>query len=123
MPIILDQAPAPPAAEQAAPTTASPVITAPYWKAKPNADDLARVYPRRASREGVEGFGTFQCSVMASGYLTDCSVIGEGPEGYGFGEAVLKLTPLFKMSPLAKDGKPVVGGTVKVPIRFLLPHF
>ena len=39
----------------------------------------------------------------------------------GFGDAAMKMSKLFKMRPQTKDGQPVDGGTVRIPIRFTLP--
>ena len=39
----------------------------------------------------------------------------------GFGDAAMKLSKLFKMRPQTKDGQPVDGGTVRIPIAFRLP--
>lgn len=125
MPILLVQA-APPAAVAPAPAEdanpAPSVVVPPDWVHKPNADDLLRVYPSLALRERVQGVAIFRCEVSEKGTLFDCAVVDEAPKGRGFGEAALKLAPQFKMRPLTKAGQPVAGGTVRIPIRFILPH-
>ena len=47
----------------------------------------------------ISGRTTIKCTVTASGSLTDCSVTAETPPDYGFGDAALKLTRLFKVRP------------------------
>lgn len=61
------------------------------------------------------------CTVAADGGLVDCKVTEESPIAVGFGEALLKMAPFFKMRPLTRNGQPVDGGTVRIPVRFLLP--
>ncbi|HEY2047974.1 MAG TPA: energy transducer TonB [Caulobacteraceae bacterium] len=92
----------------------------PDWLRKPTGDDLARVYPRDALRHRINGFAVISCGVTEKGELTDCKVLQETLPIDGFGEAALKLMPLFAMSPVTPDGKPVGGATVTVPIRFRL---
>lgn len=97
-------------------------ITAPEWIRRPTGNDMARVYPQRAARSAVNGLATTFCGVTKAGTLTDCKVIEEAPGGAGFGEAALKLMPLFLMRPETRDGAPVEGGTVRIPIRFVVFH-
>jgi len=97
-------------------------IQQPDWVTKPLAADFANVYPLAASNNELEGTATAACLVTKEGQLARCSVLSEDPVGQGFGEAVLKMTGLFKMKPLTVDGKPVAGGTVRIPIRFVLPQ-
>ena len=97
-------------------------ITAPDWLRRPSGEDLARVYPDNAMRTETEGSATTSCSVTTEGILVDCVIVEEAPGGRGFGAAAIKLMALFKMRPMTRDGVPVSGGTVRIPIRFLLPR-
>jgi TonB family protein len=115
MPMILDP---PPPAVVAAP--AAPDVR-PDWTRKPTGDDFARYYPERAQRMNVEGRGVIKCNVTITGDLTNCIVEQEAPASMGFGEAALKLGKLFRARPATKDGVPVEGATVTIPIVFRLP--
>jgi TonB family protein len=83
---------------------------------------VARYYPEKAARDEVEGRATLSCDVSAEGTLAGCKVISEDPVGYGFGDAAMGLSPLFRMGPQTREGQPVAGGTVRIPIRFVLPR-
>jgi protein TonB len=109
--------PAPPPPEPPRPS----VITQPDWMRRPNPEDLARYYPERAQRMGVSGSATISCTVTAQGTLSDCSVVSEDPADGGFGEATLRISKYFKMRPMTRDGAPVSGGTVRIPLRWVMP--
>ncbi len=112
--------PKPPAAPPPEPPRPS-VISNPDWLRKPSGDDIARYYPERASRMGVEGRAVLSCSVTAKGTLENCSVVSEDPSDQDFGSAAMRMSRLFKMKPKQADGAPVEGGTVRIPLRFVLP--
>jgi TonB family protein len=91
------------------------------WLAKPNGDDVALNYPKGALAKRLNGNATITCLVNAGGLLIDCSVVSEEPAGEGFGAAAVSMAAKFKMRPLTRDGAPVEGGTVRIPLRFQLP--
>ena len=109
--------PAPPPPEPPRPS----VITPPDWVRRPNAEDLERYYPERAQRMNIEGRASISCTVDARGTLQGCSVANEQPSDAGFGEAAMRMSKLFKMRPMTKDGSPVDGGRITIPISFRLP--
>jgi len=100
----------------------TPAIVKPDWAIKPKGADLVDVYPTEAVKAGIGGAATISCAVSVQGRLTDCKVLDETPAQAGFGEAALKLSERFQMKPLSRDGHPVSGGTVRIPIRFALPR-
>lgn len=90
----------------------------PDWIRKPNGRDLANVFPKKALEKGVAGRATIKCQVTVEGFLDACKVLTEAPAGMDFGAAGLQLAPQFRMSPKIRDGKPVPGGEVTIPINW-----
>jgi TonB family protein len=88
------------------------------WLKRPTPENLLAVWPREAMRKGVDGRTVISCKVSEQGALFACEVISEKPEGMGFGQAAIALTPQLLMKPAIKDGKPVVTG-VRLPINFV----
>jgi protein TonB len=58
---------------------------------------------------GKTGRVTLNCTVTSKGTLADCSA-QENPAGYGFGDASIRISKLFKMKPQQADGQSVEGG-------------
>lgn len=118
-------APAPSAAMAIGPAYDEPrmsfVIANPDWARRPSGEDIAQAYPDRARRTETNGGATISCTVTATGALAGCAVIAETPANYGFGEAALRLSRIYRMKPRTLDGAPVEGGMVRVPMEFKLP--
>lgn len=104
------------------PPPAPPVVTNPDWLRRPTGAEVARYYPERAARRGVEGRAVIHCRVTAAGQLTGCQVTAEDPDDEAFGAAALKMSRHFKLRPMTRDGEPVSGGQITIPIRFQLPE-
>lgn len=100
------------------PGAAPDVLTNPDWVQRPGGDTMARVYPDRAQRTGVSGRAVIDCTVAASGHLEACKVIDESPAEFGFGAAAIKASGSFRMRPLTRNGVPVSGARVRLPIVF-----
>lgn len=92
--------------------------TPPDWIKKPTMEDIMSVWPTEALRTGRGGRAVIGCKVSAEGTLYDCAVVEERPSGAGFGPAALVLSQQLHMRPAMKDGKPVRGAVVRIPITF-----
>ena len=119
--------PAPPAAVvafDAPPPTTPPdreVFTPPDWSRKPTGSEVSSYYPETAGLFGKPGKATINCSVSATGELSDCVLLDESPLELGFGQAALEMAPHFHMKPALIDGKPVGGYRVTIPLSFTQP--
>nr|QQZ50455.1 energy transducer TonB [Phenylobacterium glaciei] len=98
-----------------------PRMSPPDWVARPDAEALADHYPGLARTLAIEGRATLSCTVDLKGRLQTCVSVAASPAGLGFDKAALAMSKLFAMQPKRVDGKPVAGGTVRIPIRFALP--
>lgn len=99
---------------------ASPVAAAtpafPGYDQIPTAEDMAKFYPEKALDIGKEGGAVLECTVKKDRSLVNCTVASETPEGFGFGDAALKLSTLFRMKSKAKPGS-----RLTIPIQFQTP--
>ena len=78
-------------------------------------DKTIRYYPKAAQKAGLSGRSVLDCSVDAQGWLRDCKVASEQPADLGFGQAALRMAPLFRMNAPASDAR------AQIPITFKLP--
>jgi protein TonB len=59
--------------------------------------------------------------VADGGVLTNCVILSETPEGYGFGDATLKVTKMLKMAPVDSEGRSTAGQTFTSSVVWRLP--
>ena len=98
------------------------VTTQPEWRQRPTWRDIDRVFPHGPRARGLSGAALMTCKVNRLGQLAECAIVQEVPPGNGFGEAALKLADKFEMRPQTKNGIPVDGGVVRIPLRFIHPN-
>jgi protein TonB len=82
------------------------LVTSPHWLRRPSGLEI--YYPRRAMTRNMEGQVVLECLVNTSGAL-GCAVVSETPANWGFGEAALRISRDYRMSPAMRDGMPVEG--------------
>lgn len=69
------------------------------WATQPTREQYMAAYPAKARAEGVGGKVLLHCTVAKQGALAKCKVMSEAPQGEGFGDAALGLTPLVQAVP------------------------
>lgn len=91
----------------------------PAWSRTPSAEDMARAYPPEAARVSYAGSASLECTVDATGGLTDCVVAEQTqPE---FGQAALAVAPKFQLPTRSPSGAATAGRTIRFPVRWLSP--
>jgi TonB family protein len=103
--------------------TAPPVeIHDPIWIRQIDPNSVQKLFPDAAARAGYKiGRGSVECSVAADGTLTGCTTVTEDPAGFGFGDAAIAVAGVMQMSPWTKQGAPVEGARIVLPIKIVLP--
>jgi protein TonB len=90
------------------------------WQRTPTGAEFAQVYPLRPQRLSQGGEVHLRCRVTREGDVVDCSVTSESPENFGFGDAALKLMPLFQMKAVEAAKRSATGGAFDMRIVFRL---
>lgn len=98
------------------------IITSPAWVRLPTPAEVRLVFPKAAWDAQLDGRAVIECKVSSSGHLFACVVLNEAPMGKGFGDAALRLSKIFLMRPYTRDGVPVAGGRLRVPLVMPLPN-
>lgn len=94
-------------------------LTRPNWIRSLNAEGMADIYPAAAVKAGVKtGLGVVSCMTTPSGDLTDCQALREEPAGLDFSAAAVQAASVMRMNPWTKEGDPVEGLKITLPIRF-----
>jgi len=99
--------------------SAQSVVEGPQWLERPDAVAFERFYPPVALHQGVVGRVVLECAVHLD-TTAACTVNSEEPRGWGFADAALAMAQSFRISPARADGRPVVGGRMRVPLRFMM---
>jgi TonB family protein len=106
------------------PSQAAPPVEIrdPVWIRQIDPKGVTELFPAAAIKAGYKvGRATVACTVAADGTLTPCSTVTEEPAGYGFGDAAMTVASVMQMSPWTKQGAPVEGAKIDLPIKFVLP--
>lgn len=89
-----------------------------FWVRQPTAQDVERSFPAKAKAAAQPGVAVIICKVLVGGHLSECVIKQETPAGQGFGDAALKLAPLFQAGgPAAETG----AAGITIPIAYTIP--
>ncbi|MCR6645114.1 MAG: energy transducer TonB [Terricaulis sp.] len=102
--------------------TRAPEWRDPEWIARPDGEVFAENYPPAALAQGVVGRVMLECAVLLD-TTAHCAVSSETPLYWGFGDAALAIGRSFRFRPTERDGVPVEGGRVRIPVRFSMAAY
>ena len=88
---------------------------------RPAAEDMSRYFPDRAQRMEVNGRAVLTCVGVKDRRPDNCQVVSESPLEYGFGDAALKMSRLFRYTPQTIDGVPS-DDPITIPFEFSVPR-
>ena len=85
------------------------------WYKRPTSAELAFYLPKTAP---PDGWGEIACRTVDRYRVEDCHVLGEEPQGSGFGRAVLNAAWQFKVLPPRAGDHPLIGAWVRIRIEY-----
>jgi len=85
--------------------------------------EILPLVPQAARRARQSGRGSVSCVIRADTRLEACRVVSETPEGFGFGDAALRIVPQYFRfrPPTTASGRVVEGFRVTVFVQFGRP--
>ena len=88
---------------------------------RPADDAILRDYPPAALAQHVSGRVVVECIVNNEALLDNCLVESEMPQGYGFGDAAIRLAFEHRVLP-SNGGAIPIGERVSFPVEFRAPN-
>lgn len=113
-----DATPAQTEAPETISTTAAAKVRSLKVLRRPTDAETADLYPAEARKHAKQGQAVVTCEIGLSTRLENCAVTSEDPPGFGFGAALLKATPYYRIQPPAVNGEPVAHVKINIPMRF-----
>jgi hypothetical protein len=105
-----------------APSVEERILDAASWIRKPTAVDWATNFPRKAKGVADNARVVLSCRITAGNRVKDCRIVSEKPTGYGIGQAVLRMSSMFRVKPVEVDGRPQYDLRVRIPLAFVNPN-
>ena len=87
------------------------------WLHYPTPWETQEYWPASAIQAKISGRAVLSCTVRRPGPPKSCRLLSETPAGAGFGPAALRMTPIFRISPVMRDKK-VADIDILVPVIF-----
>ena len=88
------------------------------WAPEMDFSVLDRFYPKAARLAKIEGTVWMSCYVLRFDRVSDCKLIGESPQGQGFGRAAMRAHPDFRIRVHNQAGRRVYNEWVTVRSHF-----
>lgn len=85
---------------------------------EPSQDEIGVLYPEAAQGRNVGGKAVVQCEIATSQRLVNCVLTDESPKGFGFGAALLRIAPLYRVAPPTYDDKVVEDAAFSLTMSF-----
>lgn len=92
------------------------VIGKPSWAVLPTQEQVASAFAGVGASGDVVAL--IDCRVVATGRVEGCAAVSEDPAGKGVGSAAVALAANVRLTTWTNEGLPVVGGHVRIPIRY-----
>ncbi len=94
------------------------VTLEPIWLAEPTREDIDHEYPPLAKQWHDNGRAVVECTAQEDGTLAACTIVSETPDGEGFGDATMRLTPLYRLATTDAKGRPIKGFRARLTVAW-----